>query len=210
MGVEAQANVVFVPGLYWNLPGVGEHNRQANNDTAEILQASLGELATVELHDAGFHDEGTPLEKEEMLDAHITEIAERTSQPVRVAGSSLGGNLALGASLRLGPDVVSKSVAISAPLSAKGSPPPGIRLDGGDDIVFVERLHERLRKAQEEDLARLTSIHGAHDVFVKPAWSQWEGIDTHTVPGFWHPRIIKNILKNERLMRMTLLEPSRP
>ncbi len=206
MSMEAPTNVVFVPGLYWNLPGVGERNRQANNiETVGALQAALGELAIVDLHDADYHGEGTPEEKEEKLDSRISGIADQTGQPVLVAGSSLGGNLAFGAALRLGSEVVTRGLAISAPLRAEGSPPPGLRLGHGDDVTFVENTMKRLEEARPEDLSRLTSVYGVRDIFVKPEWSQWDGIDTHTVPGFWHPRIIQKTLSNRGLMQSILL-----
>jgi pimeloyl-ACP methyl ester carboxylesterase len=208
MSSESQTNVVFVPGLYLNLPGVGEHNRQTNTlGTVGALQSALGDLALVHAFDAGYHDEGTPQDKLEALYQYVWETAIQAGEPVHIAGSSLGGNLAFGAAMRLGSNAVARGLAVSAPLRANSSPPPGLRLKEGDDMTFVVKTRELLESAKPEDLARLTTVFGAHDKFVRPAWSQWEGIASRVVPGFWHPRIILKALRNRELMRDILLEP---
>ncbi|MHB1865166.1 MAG: alpha/beta hydrolase family protein [Candidatus Saccharimonadales bacterium] len=207
MSNVSQANIVFIPGLYPNIPGFGERNRRANTlETAGALQSALGDLAIVHTFDVGYHDEGTPQVKLEGLYQYVRETAQQAGEPVHVAGASLGGNLAFGVAVRLGSNDVARGLAVSAPLRAKSSPPPGLRLKDKDDMKFVGKTRELLEEASPEDLARLTTVYGAHDKFVKPSWSQWDGIASRVVSGFWHPRIILKTLRNSELMRDILLK----
>lgn len=205
---EAPAQVIFVPGLYINLPGVSDHNKRMTAErTTAALQSALGDLAVVHAFDANYHGEGTPQEKLNELYEHVWDTAHQAGEPVHVAGASLGGNLAFGAAVRLGPKVVARGLAVSAPLRAKKSPPWFLKLKDGDDMKFVTHIGEQLDAASPAALSRLTSLYGAKDFMVKPELSQWQGVNYLPVPGYLHPRIILRTLANRELMRNILLDP---